>query len=382
VATKKKSRSSRRTPFDRARLDDAISDWKARQRDGNGTLRQLQMGLRGLYKSDEDAEKNEELSWFLDAMRTGLATAANLRRLEKILSLPPHELDLDEPEPEPLPPGTPRADVATYPAPAMAATLEPQPAPPAAALLPGLAQSINPLSALGFFVLLAIFLIALWIVLPLKVDLPWTVMLAMVGAASGALVWHYALLVLKKYGLEPAESDSFGGRNEVQLFGGITGGLSYYLPLAVLLAMVDVNSHGLRWGAAAWANVAFLLGTASGSAVFHGLRIRHRTDAFGWSHLKHESVLVLTWSSLLFGGGFLFYCTAAALATTRPLLEIPHNALLITLLPVVLCFCTIFLFICVCVTPQNLREDVRGAINGIMSMFAVTLAHELYWAVA
>lgn len=226
---------------------------------------------------------------------------------------------------------------------------------------------------------LAGFLMALWVGLPLKPDLPWAALLALIAAALGALVWHPVLILLKRHGWEPDSTDPYGGRNEARLAGGAAIGLTYYFPLAVLLTFVDVKAHRLPWSEAIWANSAFLFGSTTGGALFYGLRIRSCTYLLGWSHLKQESVLVLLWSALLFGIGLLGYALARAIATRTSLLDAAMSAALVATAPVLLCYFAVGIFILTCVTSQNLREDVRGVVVGVVSMFSLTLAHELYW---
>ena len=243
-------------------------------------------------------------------------------------------------------------------------------------------QTQSPLPAIGVSVGLMSLVLVLWDRLPLELDPAWAALLALIATALGALIWHPILGVLKRRGWEPESTDPFGGRNEARLAGGAAIGLTYFLPLAGLLALVDAKIHNLEWSDAVLANSAFLVGTTVGGALFYGVRIRACTSVHGWSHVYHESVLVLIWSSLIFGLGFIGYAMARAVASAIYMADALLYALIVTAVPVLLCYVAVLIFIKLCVTPQNHRDDARATVVGVFSMFSVTLAHELFWVFA
>lgn len=240
----------------------------------------------------------------------------------------------------------------------------------------------NPLPIVGVCLALTTFLISLWKWLPLELDLPSAALLALIAMGLGSVIWHAMLGILKRRGWEPESTDPFGGANEARLAGGAAIGFAYFLPLAGLLTLVDAKIHHLPWRDAVFANFAFLIGSACGGALFYGTRIRARTAALGWSHIKHESVLVLVWSSFIFGLGFSGYCIARAAASAIAMADALLYALIVMAVPALLSYVAVLIFIQVCVTPQNPRTDARAIVVGIFSMFSVILAHELFWVVA
>jgi len=240
----------------------------------------------------------------------------------------------------------------------------------------------NPLPVVAVSLALTTFLVSLWQWLPLELDLPWAALLTLIAMGLGSLIWHAVLGFLKRRGWEPESTDPFGGADEARVVGGAAIGCVYFLPLAGLLAFVDAKTHHLAWSEAIWANFAFLVGTTCGGALFYGTRIRARTSVLGWSHLTHESVLVLVWSLLIFGFGFLGYSVARVAASGMSTADALLYTFIVTAVPVLLCYVAVLIFIQVCVTPRNPQHQARAVVVGLFSMFSVILAHELLWVLA
>lgn len=231
--------------------------------------------------------------------------------------------------------------------------------------------------SVGAFVTLVGAIALLWRIVPTKLDIAWQFLLTCVAGAIGGLLWIVVLSVIKQWGLEPESTNPFGGVSEARLIGGACLGFVYFFPLAASLAFVDIKLHADSLKTALLANSAFLLGSTIGAATFYGLRIRVYVSALGWTHLQQESALVLIWSSLIMGTAIVLYALAIAILSKTSILASLARAALGSLIPILLCYLTVFVFVSCCATADQPHEEARGVFVGVITMWSITLAHEV-----
>jgi hypothetical protein len=218
--------------------------------------------------------------------------------------------------------------------------------------------------------------IALYLLVPTTLDFYKLFFLCAVASVAGAGFWNAALWVTKRLGLELETTNPFGGKREPNLYGGTAFGLFYFLPLALILAFVDVKVRHLPATAAAVGHALSLAGTMAGAALFYGPKIRQRVQRRGWSQGAQESWLAIVWSAMLVAPAVFLYELGKGLWATGP--EAVHFGLaaIASLGSVIVCYLSVLFFMILCTHDGDPHEDARGQVMGFVIIFVLALAHE------